>query len=164
MKKLLVLVGCVYLLASCQTASMKDKNVEKADAKAQKDSLAKAAAQQGKDFSGCYQMIIEKDTANMNLMVVNDSITGTLKYNRFEKDGNEGTVRMYWNSPYLIGWYNFQSEGKLSVREIKLLVNGETLAEAYGEVAAFTDSFGYKYPNNLNYETNHPFKKVPCVK
>ena len=160
----MILVGCVYLFASCQTASMKDKDIEKADEKALKDSAAKAAVQANADFSGCYQMIIEKDTADMELMVANDVITGNLKYNRFEKDGNKGTVNMYWKSPYLIGWYSFESEGKLSVREIKLLVNGKTFAEAYGDVEVFTDTFRYKYPDNLNYETNHPFRKVPCVK
>lgn len=163
MKKVLLAIGIVFLFASCQTGAMKDKKVEAEDVKAQKDSMAVAAAQQGEDFSGCYQMVITKDTADMKLMVANDLITGSLKYNRLEKDDNEGTVKLYWQSPYLIGWYSFQSEGKLSVREIKFLVNGNTLAEAYGDVASFTDTFRYKYPDNLNYETTNPFKKITCV-
>ena len=163
MKKIGLLVGCIYLFAGCQTASMKKKEVEEADAIAKKDSLATAAAQKGEDFSGCYQLIIAQDTADMNLKVANDLITGTLRYNRFEKDDNEGTVELHWKSPYLVGWYSFQSEGKLSVREIKLLVNGTTLSEAYGDVAAFTDTFRFKYPDNLNYETTHPFQKIACV-
>ncbi|MEO5990161.1 MAG: hypothetical protein ABIP68_00875 [Ferruginibacter sp.] len=163
MKKLLVIVGSIYLLVGCQTSSMKKKDVEAADAVALKDSLATASAQKGEDFSGCYQLIIAQDTADMNLQESNDLITGTLKYNRFEKDDNDGTVALRWKSPYLIGWYTFQSEGKLSVREIKLLVNGTTLSEAYGDVASFVDTFKYKYPDNLNYETNHPFQKIACV-
>lgn len=162
MKNLLLIVGCLYLLVGCQSGAMKDKDVEAADAKAKKDSLAAVAAQTGTDFSGCYQMVIGKDTADMKLMVANDLITGTLKYNRFEKDANDGTVKLFWKSPYLEGWYSFESEGKLSVREIKLLINGNTLAEAYGEVATFADTFRYKYPDNLKYETKHPFEKVPC--
>ncbi len=163
MKKLLVIICSISLLISCQSGAMKDKEVEKADSKAQKDSLAVAAAQSGTDFSGCYQMVVGKDTADMKLMVANYLITGTLKYNRFEKDDNEGTVKLFWESPYLEGWYSFESEGKLSVREIKLLVKGNTLSEAYGDVASFTDTFRYKYPDNLNYETTHPFIKITCV-
>ena len=162
MKKLFVLASCAYLLASCQTSSMKDKEVAAVDAKAKQDSLAIAAAQSDIDFSGCYQMIISKDTADMNLTVANDSITGSLKYNRFEKDDNKGTVSLYWQSPYLIGWYSFLSEGKMSVRDIKFLVNKETLSEAYGEIASSADTFIYKYPDNLNYETKHPFNKIAC--
>lgn len=163
MKKLLVIICSISLLTSCQTGAMKDKEVEKADEKAQKDSLTLAAAQSNKDMSGCYQLIISKDTADLKLMEANDLITGTLKYNRFEKDDNEGTVKLSWKSPYLQGWYSFQSEGKLSVREIKFLVKDNTLSEAYGDVAAFTDTFRYKYPDNLNYETTHPFEKITCA-
>ena len=44
-------------------------------------------------LTGCYQMTLKKDTAFLNLQVVDTTVTGILNYRFFEKDQNKGTLQ-----------------------------------------------------------------------
>ncbi|MDB5201927.1 MAG: hypothetical protein JWQ27_1336 [Ferruginibacter sp.] len=114
------------------------------------------------DFSGCYRMIIEKDTATMKLSAAGSDFTGDLAYKRFEKDSNKGTVQLRRDGQYLKGWYRFNSEGEFSVRELIFRIQGANLEEGYGDVGVNKDSVYFKYPSNLNFENKHPFIKENC--
>ena len=113
-------------------------------------------------LSGCYQMIIGKDTALMDLHLQNDSLSGELRYKRFEKDSNEGRLRLQHDKMQWQGWYDFRSEGKATVRQIIFKYEEGVLEEAYGAVVMKGDSVFYKYPSTLNFERSHPFQKTAC--
>ena len=111
---------------------------------------------------GCYRMVIAKDTALMQLTKNGDSLQGTLAYRRYEKDSNKGTVTLHSSGDKATGWYNFQSEGMNSVRQITFKVTDSSFAEAYGDIVLSGDSATYKYPSTLKFEDKHPFVKLPC--
>lgn len=112
---------------------------------------------------GCYRMIVDKDSAIMQLNLGNgDSVIGTLQYNRFEKDDNSGDFTGIVDSNKVIGWYKFQSEGVITVRQAIFKIVGDKLAEGYGDVSASGDTAYYAYPHTLNYEETHPFEKIAC--
>lgn len=112
---------------------------------------------------GCYQMIVAKDSALMQVNLQgSDSVIGTLRYNRFEKDDNAGEFVGKIDSNKVIGWYKFQSEGVVTVRQIVFKITGDKLAEAYGDVNASGDTAYFAYPHTLNYEEAHPFEKITC--
>jgi len=111
---------------------------------------------------GCYRMIVGRDSAIMNLNLDGDSVTGTLQYNRFEKDDNAGNFAGKVDSNKVIGWYKFQSEGVITVRQVIFKITGDKLAEGYGDVNAVGDTAYFSYPHTLNYEETHPFEKITC--
>ncbi|MEO7263952.1 MAG: hypothetical protein ABIW38_03520 [Ferruginibacter sp.] len=159
MKK--VIFGCLLIsLASCNENK---KTKEIINAAIKKDSIAIGLDKGSKDITGCYMMIIEKDTANMNISVTEDVVTGQLTYNRFEKDRNEGdfTGNIYPNGEIKV-WYKFKSEGTVSVRQSVFKIKGNALVEGYGDVDMKHDTVVFKYPTALSYEENHPFIKVDC--
>ena len=111
---------------------------------------------------GCYRMIVGRDSAIMNLNLNGDSVTGTLQYNRFEKDDNAGNFAGKIDSSKVILWYKFQSEGVITVRQVIFKITGDKLAEGYGDVNAVGDTAYFTYPHTLNYEEAHPFEKITC--
>ena len=114
------------------------------------------------DISGCYEMIISKDSAFMNINSDQNMVSGNLEYKRFEKDSNKGNFTGTINENYIDIWYNFQSEGIISVRQIRFKIDGEKLLEGYGDVEQKGDTVYFKYPQTLKYEDDHPFTKVNC--
>lgn len=115
------------------------------------------------DISGCYQLVIQKDTALMQITRTGDSVSGHLTYKRFEKDSNDGdfTGKVIPNGEVVV-WYKFQSEGALSVRQSVFKIKEDALAEGYGDVSSQHDTVVFKFPTALSYEENHPFVKVAC--
>ena len=116
----------------------------------------------GEKLTGCYRLSIEKDTALLNLDVVDFTVNGTLYYRPFEKDKSSGTIKGILENNVLKVWYTFQSEGLTSVRQLYFKVINGKLSEAYGDVIMRNDSICYKYPANLNYEELHVYSKLDC--
>ncbi len=117
---------------------------------------------QNNKLAGCYRMVISNDTALMHIEQKGDSITGSLVYKRKEKDSNTGNVSLAVKGNRAEGWYTFMSEGKTSVRQIILKINGDTFAEGYGDIMMKNDSAVFKYPHALNFEEKHTFNKIRC--
>jgi hypothetical protein len=111
---------------------------------------------------GCYMMIIERDTAAMQIDINGKAVKGKLLYKNFEKDVNHGTLNGIIDNGILKGWYRFSSEGMISTREVSYKVIENGFIEGYGDVAQRNDSAMFKYPTTINYETNHPFRKSDC--
>ncbi|MEP6713409.1 MAG: hypothetical protein ABJA37_13370 [Ferruginibacter sp.] len=156
MKRLSVPIFALCLLAACENKASEKKEELIIPAK---DTVAMANTA---SYTGCYMMTIEKDTAYMHLDDSASYLSGHLSYNRFEKDSNRGSVTLKAEKGKLKGWYNFMSEGQLSVREIVFKITGTSLAEAYGDVEMKGDSVFFKYPAALHFEDRHTFVKTVC--
>ncbi len=156
-----IIFGCLLVaLASCN-GNKKTKEIIKAAI--EKDSADISLARNPEDISGCYRMVIEKDTAYMYIKVSGDAVSGQLAYNRFEKDSNEGdfTGNIYPNGEISV-WYKFKSEGVISVRQSVFKIKRNALAEGYGDVTMKQDTVVFKFPTALTFEDNHPFVKTSC--
>ena len=114
------------------------------------------------NLDGCYEMIIASDTAFMKIEQNNNTVNGTLKYKRKDKDSNTGNIILNKISNRAEGYYTFESEGKTSVRQIIFKINNNSFAEAYGDIEMKSDTAVYKYPHALNFEEKHSFNKVDC--
>jgi len=154
MKKILVYAG--FFLISCKS----DKNTS---ATATKDSIGeKEETGLPSVSSGCYRMNVERDSAYMNISINGNSVSGTLDYIGYEKDSNRGNFTGIIDGDKLIGWYTFQSEGMISVRQVIYKIDEGSFLEGYGDIEMSGDTAFFKYPSNLNYELQHPFTKIPC--
>lgn len=113
--------------------------------------------------SGCYQMIIGRDTAYIEVNVSGDSAKGILVFNPLEKDKNTGTYSGVIKDDTLDIWYNFLSEGRESYRQIRMVATTEGLIQGYGDMRMEGDSVFFKYPQALAFERINPFKKINCA-
>lgn len=114
-------------------------------------------------LAGCYQMIIERDSAFLQLKDSAGLLTGLLVYHRYEKDSNSGIFTgVVTRKNQLEGWYHFMSEGMISVRQVIFKISDNALSEGYGDIELRNDTAYFKYQSNLRFEVNHPFSKQVC--
>ncbi|MEJ7626343.1 MAG: hypothetical protein WKF35_05740 [Ferruginibacter sp.] len=151
----MIFLYAILLLVSCNSA----KETGETDTPVVKDLNATTVTTLS---TGCYQMNIEKDTALMNISVDGNAVTGTLLYKRFEKDSNTGNISGKYENGKITGWYNFLSEGKSSVRQVIFKVSETGITEGYGDIEMTGDTVNFKFPHALQYEDQHPFKKMDC--
>ena len=113
--------------------------------------------------SGCFSQVIDRDTALLQIQQKGNTVNGTLSYNIYQKDRNDGTLQAEVSGDIIKGWYLFKSEGIISVREVSWKINGEELWPAMGEMIPKNDTMMFAQPDKLRYENSRPFKKMPCV-
>lgn len=113
-------------------------------------------------LDGCYEMIIRQDTAKLELTIQDSTVTGRLVYDWHEKDRNTGTIKGVLRDSLIIADYQFESEGMMSVREVVLRIGKDALSQGFGELSDNNGKIVYTDPSNLQYDTVHPFIKVPC--
>lgn len=122
-------------------------------------------------FEGCYRLIVDKDTAFMQLTKISDCVyDGRLSYHKLyikkttKKigiDSTKGPVRVYCAKPYLKGYFKVNNDS-IHAREIIFKIDGMDLVEGYGLTILRNDSIVFKRPANLEYDMANPFKKVNC--
>jgi hypothetical protein len=110
----------------------------------------------------CYQYHSEKDIVLLTLILKNDSVTGTLSYNLYEKDNNYGTLRGQLKEGLLVADYLFQSEGVLSNRQVVFKLTGTSFTEGYGEVVYGNGKATFKNIDSLNFGHSFVLDKVTC--
>lgn len=112
---------------------------------------------------GCYNQITGRDTVLLQLQAKGANVTGSLVYDFFEKDRNDGTVQADVRNGVVNGWYLFRSEGIMSVRQVSWKIDQGKLLPGTGEMIQRNDSLVFKNADKLNYDAAHPFVKIPCT-
>lgn len=159
--QLTVILMCFFILLSCSNADTSSDNDPSAQTIHTNAGTIVINAQPLWQ-SGCYLMVFKKDTARLNLHITDTVATGHLTYNRYEKDNNTGDIKGVIKDSILDADYTFQSEGMTSVREVRFKVNDTALWQATGKVAIVNNKVIYADKNRLQYDSLHPFVKVPC--
>jgi hypothetical protein len=114
-------------------------------------------------LSGCYSMMVNRDTASLQMQVKGTQVTGSINNDLDGKDRNDGTFEGEIMNDRLTGWYLFRSEGLMSVRQIAFRIGNGYLWPANGEVIVRNDSTFFKDINQLRFDSTRPFVKVRCV-
>lgn len=100
----------------------------------------------------CYKYTSAKDTVLLQMEQINDEVAGTLSYNYFEKDKNDGTFEGTMMGDTLYADYTFNSEGSVSVREIMFVKKENKLVEGYGDVEEVGGKM--KFKDNAKFTLN----------
>ncbi|AHF16973.1 hypothetical protein NIASO_20875 [Niabella soli DSM 19437] len=90
-------------------------------------------------------------------------MTGTMRFNHFEKDKSTGTIHGGFSADTLKLFYNFQSEGVNSVRQIYLKQVGDQLITGTGDEYIKADSALLKDPLKIQFN-GMVYTKVDCAK
>ncbi|MEO6071029.1 MAG: hypothetical protein ABIN57_06890 [Chitinophagaceae bacterium] len=113
-------------------------------------------------ISGCYEMVFKKDSAEMNLILKDTVVTGTLHYNFYQKDENKGTIKGVLRNNMIYADYTFQSEGMTSVREVIFKIEDGDLVQAFGDIEEKNGKLYYTNKDQLQFQTANPFIKKDC--
>lgn len=110
----------------------------------------------------CYRYASEKDTVLLQMEKMSDDVAGTLSFNYFEKDKNEGTFEGIMVGDTLFADYTFGSEGKISVREVMFVKKGNKLVEGYGEVEELEGKTKFKSKTKFTFYDAMPLEEINC--
>ncbi len=110
----------------------------------------------------CFKYINKKDTASLSLVIKDDKVNGTLSYNLFEKDKNNGTITGIVKGDTIIADYTFQSEGTTSTREVVWLKKNDDLVEGFGDTEEVKGKMKFKNTSNLRFDQSMVFKPIVC--
>lgn len=157
MKKLLFLPLCFTLLFSCN--SKPEKNAEKrVEEKISEDKITEV-----KKHKECFALENGKDSVYLSITIAGDnSVSGDLVYNLYEKDRNRGELQGAFVGDSLFATYSFNSEGQRSSREVFFLKNGDQLTEGFGPIT--TEGNETKFNDHSTLKLNDIIKlnRVDC--
>ncbi len=110
----------------------------------------------------CYSYIKNKDTASLTTMRSGHIVTGELRYQLYEKDSNNGSIKGEMRGDTLVADYTFGSEGKNSVRQVAFLQKNGKLIEGFGEVIEKDGKMVFKDLSKLEFGDAIEFSKITC--
>jgi len=145
----------IALFAACQGGTAK-----KTQAKIDSTIVSNAATPE--NAITCYQYIKNRDTATLSVKAAGNQVSGSLGYNLYEKDKNSGTFTGLVKGDTMIADYTFHSEGKISVRQIALLKQGDKLIEGFGDVQEIKGNMKFKDISKLKFNNSIVFSKIDC--
>lgn len=144
----LISMFAIIVLSSCNTNSKQEAQADKTIS--------------DKEINRCYAFTSDKDTIWMVLNINEKVVEGNLKYQLFQKDQNNGTLKGTLQGDTLIADYTFSAEGMESVREVAFLKKGEDFVEGYGEVIEENGKMKFANTASLNYDNNSILKQTEC--
>jgi len=150
----------IILFLSCNDNSTPEI---KSEAQKEKDRDAIDKSYSYTDFNGCFWMITGKDTLVAWLAQTENTITGKLSFDNFEKDGSSGPVHGTIEGDVAKLWYSFQSEGMKSIMEVWLKKQGDTLLRGTGDSKVNEDSSYFADRTAVNFNADQPLRKVDCA-
>lgn len=113
-------------------------------------------------LEGCYQRVIQRDTATLYLNIIGNDVTGKLVYNHYEKDDNTGSIKGELRDNHIYADYIFQSEGRPSIREVAFKIQDTLLLEGHGAAGERDGKSVFLNADKLQFDATHPFRKVDC--
>ncbi|ANH81994.1 hypothetical protein A8C56_14355 [Niabella ginsenosidivorans] len=153
--KTFVIIACCTFLFSCKNSNTA-KNESKSDTATGNSTTEKAG-------KACFQLALNRDTFDLRYTRNNDTINGTMRFNYFEKDKSAGTIHGIFSGDTLKLFYDFQSEGKSSVRQIYFKQEEEQLIMGTGDEYTKGDSALLKDPLKVQFN-GMIYKKTGCGK
>jgi hypothetical protein len=110
----------------------------------------------------CYQHTKDSSTIRLNIFIKDNTVTGNLTYDYYQKDKSQGTIKGELKSDTLFADYTFMSEGIESVREVIFLKTVNGWVEGYGEIDDKAGKVFFKDKNKITFDNNAVLKEVPC--
>ena len=91
-----------------------------------------------------------------------NTITGKLSFDNFEKDGSTGTVHGTIEGDVAKLWYTFMSEGLKSVMEIRLQKKDDTIRRGTGKMDVKGDTSFFAVDQPAGFDDDMAFTKIDC--
>ena len=158
MRSIIALLTILFF--SCNNNSVPET---KSEAQKEKDREAIDKSYSLTDVSGCFWKITGRDTLVAWLAQTENTITGKLSFDNFEKDGSSGTVHGTIEGDIIKLWYSFESEGMKSVMEVWYKKQGDALLRGIGPSKVNADSSYFSDHSAIKFAEDQALKKVDCA-
>ena len=116
------------------------------------------------DFTGCYRSAVNRDTILLQIQQNGKAVSGTLRFDNYQKDSSRGAVKGSAEGDKLMLWYDFNSEGMHSVMEIIYKRTSNGLVRAVGHIESKCDTARFKDRNALKFDAAQTLTKIECEK
>lgn len=120
--------------------------------------------EENKSSKQCFQHIANNDTVMLSLDIVNNSVTGSLSYNLYEKDKSIGTIVGEMKGDTLIADYTFFAEGVTSMSEVVFLKRNNQLIQGFGETTTSNEKQVFKNRSTLGFSDSLVLTATDCEK
>jgi hypothetical protein len=110
----------------------------------------------------CYAHYKNRDTVELSIVTTGKQVTGTLRYQLFEKDRNNGTITGEIKGDTLLANYTFNSEGTESQRQVAFLRKGDQFVEGYTGVEEKGGQIIFKDAKSLKFDGTIRLSEMPC--
>lgn len=157
MRSITVLLG--ILLFSCNSNNEPET---KSEVQKEKDREAIDKSYSYTDFNGCFWKITGRDTLAAWLAQTENTITGKLSFDNFEKDASNGTVHGTIEGDIAKLWYSFESEGMKSIMEVWFKKQGDSLIRGTGSSRLRADSSYFADTTKVSFATGLVLQKTDC--
>jgi hypothetical protein len=157
-----VLLVVLLTFSACNITPTNDKDKNKDSTDAQRGAAENPASIPGDDISGCYMRVTGRDTLIARLQLLGDSITGSLLFDNYEKDGSSGMVsgKLYKGIIKLV--YSFRSEGMNSVMDVWFKKQGDALIRGIGDMQTKGDTAYFTNTAVVDFPAGEKLSKIPC--
>ncbi len=125
------------------------------------DTITKPEVSTMQPTMNCYAGHIGKDSFNLRVEQFPNAVTGSLIYDFFEKDKNEGDLDGKIMGDTLLANYTYTSEGKLSTRQVIFLLKDNTATEGYADMREQDGKMVFKDLRTVNF-SGPKLKTVAC--
>lgn len=120
--------------------------------------------EENKSLKECFQHIANNDTVTLSLDIMNNSVTGSLSYNIYEKDKSIGTIAGEMKGDTLIADYTFFAEGVTSASEVVFLKRNNQVIQGFGETTTSNGKQIFKNRSTLDFSDSLVLTALECEK
>lgn len=159
MRIILPVLWCLCL-ASCANNTT-EKNIPPEQKEKEREEIDKSYSYQKND--GCYWKITGRDTLVAWLVQTENTITGKLSFDNYQKDGSSGPVHGTLQGNTIKLWYEFESEGTKSVMEVWFERRGDALVRGVGPTAVKADTSYFTRQDAIKFDEKQSLEKVDCA-
>lgn len=110
----------------------------------------------------CYSYTKDSNRVMMHISIVDNKVSGDLKFEYYQKDKNNGKITGEMKGDTMLADYTFWSEGIQSTREVAFLKKGNEWKEGYGDVEEQFGKMVFKSRAALDFENSVVLKKTEC--
>lgn len=103
-----------------------------------------------------------RDTITLSFRTLSDSVVGTLRYNLYQKDQNNGSIFGRFNGDTLYAEYVFQSEGMDSRRQVAFLKKNDLLIQGIGPVEEKGNAQYFTNRSQIRFDSGIELRKTAC--
>ena len=153
----------VILLLLCLGAcanNTTEKNTVPEQKEKEREEIDKSYSYHNND--GCYWKITGRDTMVAWLVQTENTVTGKLSFDNYQKDGSSGPVHGTLHGNTIKLWYEFESEGTKSIMEVWFERRGNALVRGVGPTGVRKDSSYFTDPAAVRFDEKQSLQKTDC--
>lgn len=110
----------------------------------------------------CYEWTGNNDTIKVRLELNGNEVSGTILYDYFQKDRNEGALKGILEGDIIIADYSFDSEGSRSVRQVAFKKTGKDIIEGFGSMEDVNGKMIFTKPDSLIFNPSFLIPAKDC--